>query len=66
MIISLPNGKFIHKNIEEFLSIKDEDVDMWYQNMIADDIGDDSINPFTPFKDIEIIDFDIPDINDED
>ena len=39
---------------------------MWYQNMIADDLGDDSINPFIPFKDIEVIDFDIPDINDED
>ena len=65
MIISLPNGKFIHKSVEEILSLKDEEIDMWYQNMIADDIGDDSLNPFTPFKDIEVVDFDIPEIEED-
>ena len=62
MIISLPNGKFLHKSLEEMLSIKDEEIDMWYQNMIADNMGDDSLNPFTPFRDVELVEFDIPDI----
>jgi len=65
MIISIGNGKFIHKSVEEYLFLRDEEVDMWYQNMIADDLGDDSLNPFTPFKDIEIINFDIPEIEEE-
>lgn len=38
---------------------------MWYQNLIADDLGDDSLNPFTPFRDVEIVDFDIPEIDEE-
>jgi|LakMenEpi03Aug12_1017415.scaffolds.fasta_scaffold36335_1 hypothetical protein len=62
MIISLPNGKFLHKSLEEMLSIKDEEIDMWYQNMIADNMGDDSLNPFTSFRDVELMEFDIPDI----
>lgn len=65
MIISLPNGKFIHKSLEEYLSLKDEEIDCWYQNMVADDLGDDSINPFTPFKDVELLDFNISDIEEE-
>ena len=62
MIISLPNGKFIHKSIDEVLNLKDEEVDLWYQNMIADDLGDFSMNPFVSFKDTELLDFDIPEI----
>lgn len=65
MIISIGNGKFIHKSLEEVISLRDEDVDMWYQNMIADDLGDDSLSPFTPFKDVQLLDFEIPDIEEE-
>ena len=65
MIISLPNGKFIHKSLDEILNLRDEEVDIWYQTMIAEDIGSESMNPFTPFKDVEIIDFDIPEVDEE-
>lgn len=62
MIISLPNGKHIHVSLEEYLSIKDEDMDLWYKSMIENDLGEEFTNPFTPFKEITIIDYNIDDI----
>jgi hypothetical protein len=45
MNISLPNGKFISMNIEDWLAIPDDKLDEFYQNCIADDLGDE-IDPF--------------------
>lgn len=60
MIISLPNGKVIHRSISEFLLIDDDEIQVWYQNMVADDCGDFIENPFAKFIDIDVSEFDIP------
>lgn len=52
MIISLPNGKVVHRSVMEYLFMDEEDVHSWYQNMMADDAGEWNENPFIGFRDV--------------
>jgi len=42
MLYQLPNGKTIHLDVEDYLSLTDIDI----QNLIALNIGDAHLNPF--------------------
>lgn len=53
MNISLPNGKVVHRSIEEYLFMDDSKIDAWYQDMMADDAGEFVESPFTSLKDVE-------------
>ncbi len=50
MNIQLPTGKTVHVSIVEFLSLEDKEVEIFYQELIADDSGDFMENPFSPIK----------------
>lgn len=48
MNIQLPTGKTISISVYEYLFIlKDEDMDTFYQNCIADDVGNYIEDPFS-------------------
>ena len=57
MNIQLPTGKTVHISIVEYLALEDDEVDVFYQELMADDSGDFLENPFSPLrpqKDIQI------------
>jgi len=48
MQIQLPTGKTISVSVFDYYFIlKDEDVDLFYQSCIADDLGEEVNNPFS-------------------
>lgn len=59
MNISLPNGKVVRRSVEEYLFLEDSQMDMWYQNMMADDAGDE-LDIWSPLSEVTITEFPIP------
>lgn len=64
MRIQLPNGKTIEVSYYEFIFLlEDHEVDIFYQQCMADDLGSEINNPFSgkkaEFLDIDEDDFDI-------
>lgn len=48
MNIQLPTGKTVSISVYEYLFIlKDEDMDIFYQNCVADDVGNYIEDPFS-------------------
>lgn len=62
MNISLPNGKVVRRSLEEYLFLEDSEMHLWYQNMMADDLGDEVENPFSTLMEVRVTDYNIPDI----
>lgn len=49
--ISLPTGKVIYVSIYDYyFQLKDEDLDEFFQNCVADDLGMEINNPFSNAK----------------
>lgn len=67
MNISLPTGKVLSISVYEYLFlIPEEDVDLFYQSCIADDLGTIIEDPFSNKEHFGKLEIDeIPDIPDE-
>jgi hypothetical protein len=63
MNISLPNGKVVRRSIEEYLFMDESLIDQWYQNMMADDAGED-LETWCTLSEVTITEFSIPETPD--
>jgi hypothetical protein len=66
MNISLPNGKVVHRSVEEYLFMDDSKVAAWYQGLMAEDAGEYIESPFSTLKDVQTALSLDSDIEDED
>lgn len=62
MNIQLLTGKTGYISTETYVLLSDEEFDRLYRDMIADDVGDYLENPFSNLRTIEVLDFEIPEI----
>lgn len=62
MNIQLLTGKTAYISTDAYVLLSDEEFDRLYRDMIADDVGDYLENPFSNLRTIEVLDFEIPEI----
>lgn len=65
MNIQLPTGKTVHISIVEFLALEDNEVGIFYQELMADDSGDFLENPFSPLRPQRDIQIETPDVDED-